>query len=84
MSDCQLSDYAIIEFFRSGRFFLATDLDGVVRVGSSSTIRISATGNDFGGGSSLEPNREFMARTFLANWTLHYGLSIFLTFTLFF
>jgi hypothetical protein len=32
----------------------------------------------------IEPNREFMARTFLANWTLHYGLSIFLTFTLFF
>ena len=31
MSDCQLSDYAIIEFFRSGRVFLATDLDGVVR-----------------------------------------------------
>ena len=27
---------------------------------SSSTIRISATGNDFGGGSSVEPNREFM------------------------
>jgi hypothetical protein len=34
MSDCQLSDYAIIEFFRSGRVFLATDLDGVVRVES--------------------------------------------------
>jgi hypothetical protein len=84
MSDCQLCDYAIIEFFRSGRFFLATDLDGVVRVGSSSTIRISATGNDFGGGSSVAPNRELMARTFLANWTLDYGLSIFLTFTLFF
>ena len=84
MSYCQLCDYAIIEFFRSGRFFLATDLDGVVRVGSSSTIRISATGNDFGGGSSVEPNRELMARTFLANWTLDYGLSIFLTFTLFF
>ena len=32
MSDCQLSDYAIIEFFRSGRFFLATDLDGVVGI----------------------------------------------------
>ena len=80
MSDCQLCDYAIIEFFRSGRFFLATDLDGVVRVGSSSTIRISATGNDFG----VEPSREFMARTFLANWTLHYGPSGFLTFTLFF
>jgi len=84
MSYCQLCDYAIIEFFRSGRFFLATDLDGVVRVGSSSTIRISATGNDFGGGSSVEPNRELMARTFLANWTLDYGLPIFLTFTLFF
>ncbi len=69
---------AIIEFFRSGRVFLATDLDGVVRAGSNSTIRISATGKDFG----VEPNREFMARTFLANWTLHYGLSIFLTFTL--
>jgi len=84
MSDCQLCDYAIIEFFRSGRFFLATDLNGVLRAGSSSTIRISATGNDFGGGSSVEPNRELMARTFLANWTLDYGLSIFLTFTLFF
>jgi hypothetical protein len=84
MSDCQLSDYAIIEFCRSGRVFLATDLDGVVRAGSSSTIRISATGNDFGGGSSVEPNRELMARTLLANWTLHYGLSSFLTFTLFF
>jgi len=78
MSDCQLSDYAIIEFFRSGRVFLATDLDGVV--GSNSTIAISATGKDFG----VEPNREFMARTFLANWTLHYGLSSFLTFTFFF
>ena len=33
MSYCQLSDYAIIEFFRSGRFFLATDLNGVVRAG---------------------------------------------------
>jgi len=84
MSDCQLCDYAIIEFFRSSRFFLATDLDGVVRAGSSSTRRISATGNDFGGGSSVEPSREFMARTFLANWTLHYGPSGFLTFTLFF
>ena len=41
-------------------------------------------GNDFGADGSVEPNREFMARTFLANWTLHYGLSIFLTFTLFF
>src|SRR5258708_22877444 len=68
----------------SGRFFLATDLDGVVRVGSSSTIRISATGNDFGGGSSVEPNREFMVGTFLSNWSLSYGLLIFLTFTLFF
>jgi len=80
MSDCQLCDYAIIEFFRSGRFFLATDLDGVVRAGSNSTVRISATGKDCG----VEPNRELMARTFLANWTLHCGLSIFLTFTLFF
>ena len=77
MSYCQLCDYAIIECFRSGRVFLGTDLDGVLRAGSSSTI--SATGNDFG----VEPNREFMVRTFLANWTLHYGLSIFLTFTLF-
>ena len=41
-------------------------------------------GNDFGGDGSVEPNREFMARTFLANWVLHYSLSIFLTFTLFF
>src|SRR5258708_36697936 len=58
----------------SGRFFLATDLDGVVRVGSSSTTRISATGNDFGGGSSVEPNSELIARNFFVNWTLHYGL----------
>jgi hypothetical protein len=36
-----------------------------------------------GGDGSVEPNREFMARTFLANWPLHYGLSIFLTFTFF-
>jgi len=67
-----------LNFSALGRVFLATDLDGVLRAGSSSTI--SATGNDFG----VEPNREFMVRTFLANWTLHYGLSIFLTFTFFF
>ena len=53
------------------------------RVGSS-TIRMPPIGNDFSGDSSVEPNREFMARTFLPNWVLHYSLSIFLTFTLFF
>jgi hypothetical protein len=37
----------------------------------AASIRISATGNDFEGDGSVEPSREFMARTFLANWVLH-------------
>jgi hypothetical protein len=83
MSDCQLCDYAIIEFFRSGRFFLATDLNGGVR-DQTAPYEYRRLATISGGGSGVEPNRELMARTFLANWTLDYGLSIFLTFTLFF
>src|SRR5258705_12993620 len=66
----------------SGRFFLATDLDGVVRVGSSSTIRISATGNDFGGDCKGEPNREFMAPSFLPHWAAFFGFPSFFPITL--
>jgi hypothetical protein len=83
MNDCQLCDYTNIEFSALAGF-LDTDLDGVSVWDQTAPYADRRLETIFGGDGSVEPNREFMVRTFLANWTLPYGLSIFLTLTLFF